>query len=146
MRSPTFTESPPNHIIATIARFSIMALTGLNSAEILPALTAAFSISSALSLKRSCSYFCFEKALTALAPTRFSRVISEVLSSFFCIDLKKGIVLVVTSHITIATSGITRTKISANFASIIKAMIVEPITRKGALTTSLISIATATCS
>ena len=124
----------------------MIALTGLSSAEILPALTAAFSMSSALSLKRSISCCCFEKALTALAPTRFSRVMSEVLSSFFCIDLKKGIVLVVTSHITIATSGMTRTKISANFTSIIKAIIVEPITRNGALTTSLISIATATCS
>ena len=69
---------PPNHKIATMARFITVNVTGLSIADTFPAETA-FSDKVRLAESNSCfSSSCLEKARITLTPSRFSRVKREM--------------------------------------------------------------------
>ena len=123
-----------------------MKVNGFKSADSLPTFIAVLLWSNAAILNLSFSTSCLEKALTTLTPSKFSLVIKEILSSFFWITLYRGIDFPITKYKVSTIRGIDRKNISESFRFINIAIIAEPKIINGALTPSLIAIATATCS
>ena len=121
----------------------MMAVRGFSRAESRPTRTAVSAKSSLASAKRPISSFCLEKARITRAPSRFSRVIREILSSFLCMTLKNGTDRLITTYKTRTIKGKAMTKIRESCTSTVKAMTTAPMARKGARTTSRISMATA---
>ena len=82
---PASTRKPPNQITAAMARLMIALVSGFKSAEMRPTVMEVVIWSSLACAKRSFSFSCLEKARMTRTPERFSRVISEMRSSFFWI-------------------------------------------------------------
>ncbi len=142
---PVSTKPPPSHTINKYATFTATNIAGLSSAFILPAFTANFLYSSAVSSKRFVSCSCRENALTTRTPDKFSLVMREIPSSDLCCFLNSFTVTRIIGYITATIAAIAPRNISDSRAEIVNAMTVAPITKNGALTTNLISIATAVC-
>ena len=100
-----------------------------------------FAKSSVASYTRAHSVFCFEKARMTLLPERFSRESNPILSNFFCIAEKIGILRFIMNHKTNAIRTAAAKNISDSLRLIVIAMISEPAIMNGARVSRRIIIA-----
>ena len=143
---PASTRQPPNQTMARIAAFIISWVAGFSIADSRPTRIAVRVWSSVASSKRPCSSPVRAKARITRTPDRFSRSTSVSRSSFFCTCRCSFMVLRITRVITTTNSGIATMMTSDSFRSMVIAMMMPPMHKKGARITRRISIATAYCS
>ena len=121
-----------------MVKFTINDINGNIRAFILLTFNAVFVRSSFASLNLFSSCFSLLKALITLTPIKFSLITRLILSIFFCILVKIGIVLVIRSIVPIIKIGIDTNNISESFMFKENAMTMLPIPITGALITILI--------
>ncbi len=144
--SPWSIRILPNHIMPIIVKFITSIMTGIKAAIILLTLMA-FSVRSALaSSKRAFSFSIRLKARITRIPVKFSLSTRFNLSIFNCINLKRGMALLMVNPITMAMTGMTATMTSDSGRSLDIAMIMPPIHMIGAMIIMRMIIKVTVCS